>query len=269
MAWKKVETASSVPDSLGRPNTVETWMLPDRDDVAVATITKDADDAVAMTVGGETVQTGASALTRTTTTIDATVGQKQFLLPAVGAGVRQIVSDVIVRNASQSLAAITGGNGFNVGFNLPSANVCSLQVIAGLVNADLVYRCSFGTYGAVGVEGDRLGCAVSPPLYPPMIVTGAGTEAANGTYAYADDVTYRPKYVQGVNAIYWTGTEWVIYDDNMGLNWYTSEDDVATPDLVTTWVNTEPSTGDLPVPTVTVGANPTFDVDVFYYEVAV
>lgn len=53
MAWTKTETLSSTPDSLGRKNVVETWSLKDRDGVAVATITKDADDDVTFNVSGQ------------------------------------------------------------------------------------------------------------------------------------------------------------------------------------------------------------------------
>lgn len=210
-----------------------------------------------------------SALTRTTVTVDATVATKQDLLPAVGAGMQQIVPDVVVRNPSQSLAAITGGQDVVVGYNAFADNV-ALLAVNNLVDDSLMIRVSVAGPAAVGVSGDILGCIIDPVLYPPMIVAGAGTGAANGTYLYQGLFNSKPQYdlASPLRNIQWDGIDrWKIYDDDNGLLYYYSLDDVATPDLCTTWV--ADVAGSNPVPTVTAGANPTFDVDVFWYEVSV
>lgn len=82
-----------------------------------------------------------------------------------------------------------------------------------------------------------------------MVVSGAGTSDANGTYTYAGENSGKPYYSKGSDTITWF--------DVMGLKlWnlgglYQSTDDVATPDLVTTWTV---SAGSLPLPTVTSAA---------------
>ena len=79
-----------------------------------------------------------------------------------------------------------------------------------------------------------------------VTVSGAGTSEANGTYVYAGDAYGKPYYSKGSDTITWF--------DAMGFKlWnlgglYQSTDDVATPDLVTTWTV---SAGSMPVPTVT------------------
>lgn len=83
-----------------------------------------------------------------------------------------------------------------------------------------------------------------------MVVSGAGTSAANGTYAYADLAFSKPRYVNGSNQILWFGLGfdvWAIFV--AGSSVYESTDNVATPDLVTTWAAVSP--GIAPVPTVT------------------
>ena len=78
-----------------------------------------------------------------------------------------------------------------------------------------------------------------------VTVSGAGTSEANGTYIYAGELYGKPYYALGENMLFWYGAGgyWVLASS------YYSTDDVATPDLVTTWnvVND----GIAPVPTVT------------------
>lgn len=78
-----------------------------------------------------------------------------------------------------------------------------------------------------------------------MVVSGAGNSSANGTYT--------PQYVQG-GKMSWrsSNNKWIVWGEGMWKIWktpfptyYTSAEDVATPDLVTAW------TGTAPGPTVT------------------
>lgn len=73
-----------------------------------------------------------------------------------------------------------------------------------------------------------------------MVVEGAGTDAVNGVYFRDGDSGGKPRYTlvggtTGIDAIYWSGSSWFIEYDLIGL--YYSGDDVATPDLVVTWVS--------------------------------
>lgn len=85
-----------------------------------------------------------------------------------------------------------------------------------------------------------------------MVVSGAGTAAANSTYTYTGQSTTKNYYNKSgssatVNAISWDGSNWKIYDSGGGFLYY-STDNVATPNLVTTWILW---TGANPLPTVT------------------
>jgi len=90
-----------------------------------------------------------------------------------------------------------------------------------------------------------------------MVVSGAGTSAVNGTYVYDSIVNGKPKYVKSGTqfTIFWYSflafKYWqTVADSN---KYYRSYDDVATPDLVTTWsVYTD---GIAPIPTVTVSTS--------------
>jgi len=215
------------------------------------------------------------ALTLATVTVDATVGTKQNLLAAVGASTNQIPTQFTVRNASQSLEPLSDGNGFTAGYNAQANDVLAGEGVSAITTSatSATFRPSTSS---VGVEGDILGCIVDPVLYPSIVVAGAGTAAAIGTYTQRGTSDSKPFYnlvgevdAISTSSITWetADTRWVIYD-SLGDISYLSLDEVATPDLVTTWVNTAPAQGTLPVPTVTAGANPTFDVDVIYYDAA-
>ena len=211
---------------------------------------------------------GGGALTLATVTVDATVGTKQDLLAAVGASTNQIVADATFRNASESLAAITGGNGVSLGYNAGATDVVAGAAVDGLTTSELNVSATIASPGATGVSGDVLGLIVDPIIPPPDVtVAGAGTAAADGVYVYSAPQNGRPQYNHPVTGqIYWNGVDrWEISDGDP--YWYYSLDDVATPALCTTWV--ADVDGSNPVPTVTEGANPTFDVDVLYYDVAI
>ena len=84
-----------------------------------------------------------------------------------------------------------------------------------------------------------------------MIVSGAGSTVVNDTWTFWDTVDGKPSYI--------TATEYMAWSATAGFwsmsGWYISYDDVATPDLVTTW---ELGFGGvLPLPTVTAGATAT------------
>lgn len=88
-----------------------------------------------------------------------------------------------------------------------------------------------------------------------IIVSGAGTSAVNGTYVYYITENGKPRYLSGGGVwLGWTlDSKWSI--DAVFFTYYTSVDDVATPDLVTTWsVSTD---GIAPIPTVTALITPT------------
>ena len=83
-----------------------------------------------------------------------------------------------------------------------------------------------------------------------MIVSGAGSTEVNGTYAVIGEEGGKPLYANNANSdiqIGWVGA-WFIVKLSTQFQYYFSDDDVATPDLCTTW---EVADGEPPVPTVT------------------
>ena len=85
-----------------------------------------------------------------------------------------------------------------------------------------------------------------------IIVSGAGSTEVNGTYVDTGQLSEgRPIYANNANSdivIVWDSSAWNIADMSTQVMYYISEDDVATPDLCTTW---EVADGEPPVPTVT------------------
>ena len=86
-----------------------------------------------------------------------------------------------------------------------------------------------------------------------MIVSGAGSSVINGTYIESGTYNGRSMYDNGNYRILWLGAGWGIVNYVNLAYYYRSTDDVATPDLVTTW--TVYQTGILPVPTVTAASS--------------
>ena len=137
-------------------------------------------------------------------------------------------------------------------------------------NADLTVTrhytltCEAGSYSLTGTNADltssrTLVCdSASGGAYPDIIVSGAGTSDVNGVYSYAGELYGKPYYESGVNEILWVDffgfKLWSIAVDTTNI--YESTDDVATPDLVTTW--TAVNDGIAPVPTVTADAATTY-----------
>ncbi len=85
-----------------------------------------------------------------------------------------------------------------------------------------------------------------------MLVASAGAAFINGTYDYTGQVNGRNAYARTTQTIQWNGSQWII--EAAGLTYYSSSDDVATPDLVTTWTG---SPSPLPTVTSTEGTVPT------------
>jgi len=84
-----------------------------------------------------------------------------------------------------------------------------------------------------------------------IIVSGAGSSEVNGTYVDTGELSgNRPVYENNANSdIQLDGLMiWVIVNVSTGFVYYFSNDNVATPDLCTTW---EVYDGEPPVPTVT------------------
>lgn len=86
------------------------------------------------------------------------------------------------------------------------------------------------------VEIDAYECC--PPVhvspYSPICVTGfIENDGFNGTYTFVNILEGKPHYTKenGLYDIYWNDRKWKIGDIA------TSEDDVATPDLTSTWIS--------------------------------
>jgi hypothetical protein len=127
--------------------------------------------------------------------------------------------------------------------------------------------CMGGTFGAGSTtnDDDRLVRTISGTLWarrrvviPPqptgnMIVGGAGSVEANGVYTPDGELEGKPQYKKGDFFIFASGADWFIELRGSGFLLYNGLDDVATPDLVTTW---EAFDGLAPTPTVTAEMGP-------------
>mgnify|MGYP006883560823 CR=1 FL=1 len=85
-----------------------------------------------------------------------------------------------------------------------------------------------------------------------IIVSGAGSSEVNGTYVESGTTNNKPVYANNANSdivIVWDVSAWIIMNPSTFVIYYFSEDDVATPDLCTTWEVAKD--GEPPVPTVT------------------
>jgi hypothetical protein len=132
--------------------------------------------------------------------------------------------------------------------------------------------CLGGTFGAGSTtnDEDRLVRTISGTLWARrrvvipgvpsaptgnIVVSGAGSVEANDTYAPDGVQDGKTKY-RGIiklgAAIYWNNPSWFIADG--AGDYYFSNDNVATPDLVTTWQVA--GEGQAPAPTVTAEMSP-------------
>ncbi len=80
-----------------------------------------------------------------------------------------------------------------------------------------------------------------------MIVSGAGTSTANETYVENGTQNGKPYYEYFDQAIQWNGIAWQITGSSGTITWYESTEDVATPNLVSSWDIVD---GSAPAPTV-------------------
>jgi len=167
-----------------------------------------------------------------------------------------VVVDYTAASSSQNLTLTCAAGSYS----LTGTNVTLTHTPA---SQNLTLACNAGTYSLTGTNADltsarTLICeSASGGAYPNIVVSGAGTSDANGTYVYGGKTFGKPYYTKGSELISWFGMGydvWGIFVD--GLSVYESTDDVATPDLVTTW--TAVNDGSLPVPTVTAGAATTY-----------
>ena len=147
-----------------------------------------------------------------------------------------------------------------------TGSACTLSV-----KRNYVLSCSAGSYAVTGTSASLTQSLVmaceSGGAYPNIVVSGAGTTEYNGAYAETGTKNGYPRYIKPyanprgglfiVNVKGYGAYTWVISaagldsDQNIqiagGARYY-SEDDVATPDLVTNWIQSQ---GALPLPTVT------------------
>ena len=86
-----------------------------------------------------------------------------------------------------------------------------------------------------------------------IVITGAGTSTVNGTYVNNGTQNGKPKYINNATQIeiIWSSTYWLIIDNVSAF--YYSTNDVASPNLVTTWLVDDD--GVLPVPQVATSQN--------------
>lgn len=119
------------------------------------------------TSGNVGLEVDSSPLMRIATTrVNTNVGTKQALLAAVPTGKVRIVTQVVARNASASLGAVS--DGVNLGFNALSSDVGFIRTssLAGLTTAAGVTICPVGVdvinqeYSPFtsGAAGDVFGC---------------------------------------------------------------------------------------------------------------
>ena len=120
-----------------------------------------------------------------------------------------------------------------------------------------ILACEAGSYALTGTNAAltssrTLVCeSASGGAYPDMIVSGAGSTVVNDTWTFWDTVDGKPAYITATQYMAWSAAAG--YWSMSGC--YISYDDVATPDLVTTW---ELGFGGvLPLPTVTAGGSAT------------
>jgi hypothetical protein len=127
--------------------------------------------------------------------------------------------------------------------------------------------CYGGTFGAGSTtnEEDALVRTISGVLWARkrvvvpgtpngnILVSGAGTTAANGTYEPDGMNEGRPEYTKGNYRIFWNTFEWKIGDDSLFYYASSVPASPATPDLVTEWAAGD---GEFPLPTVTAVISP-------------
>jgi hypothetical protein len=69
---------------------------------------------------------------------------------------------------------------------------------------------------------------------PYITVAGFGLTIINGEYYQVGSINGKPQYFKDLHWIYWDGSNWKIMQNGTGTA-YVSSQDVATPDLITSW----------------------------------
>lgn len=179
--------------------------------------------------------------------LSAIVGSTQFAtINMTDLEITSVDLDVLL-NTNYDLLSSVGLNGNE--FTVAAVNLVLNQV----ANSS-----ALGNNGTLDLSGQT---PAAPPVLNCMSVAGAGTTAANGAYTPRGTVNGKEFYNlvgQPDSTSNWT-IAWADFATGSGVTWgitdgtasllYLSLDDVATPDLVTTWI-VAPSGGS-PVPTVT------------------
>ena len=152
-----------------------------------------------------------------------------------------IIGNVSVKPLNMELYA--GQDTFDSVFDTTKAKTKAVQEIAKAVQSELGYM-----YIINKLRGDS--------DYPgTIVVSGASLNDVNGKYNFYQLFNSRASYLLGYTGtrsldsymILWDGTAWVITDTATVTNdYYNSTDDVATPDLCTTWNVGTDGSGDVP-----------------------
>ena len=187
-------------------------------------------------------------------TMDYSYGGVPFVSVATKSGIDLDTMDYSFGGVPFWGAEVSGGGAQNLtltcaagSYSLTGTSVTLTHTPA---SQSLTLSCEGGSYSLTGTNAALTSSRTivcepaSGGAYPDIIVSGAGTSGANGTWAYAGLHGGKPYYTKGEDVIVWLGSFWAIN------GYYYSLDDVATPDLVTTW--TVYTSGIAPVPTVTV-----------------
>jgi hypothetical protein len=164
---------------------------------------------------------------------------------------------------------LNSGSGLSGGGNLTENRTLSLSAgsISSLAKADTALQPTGNGSQLTGFTASQISDSTAVgrellKMYPPILVSGAGTSEANSTYTPRGIFNDKPFYnkvgsasSEFASSIFWSTTEsgWVIDNvDEYGL--YYSPGDIATPDLVINWL--ELGEGDAPAPTVTITTLP-------------
>lgn len=190
------------------------------------------------TSGGLTV----SAALRVDETVTLTVTSHGLDNGSVAAAARLVVfSDQGVEHGID-FEAVTADDSFNgvvisVGSPAPSGSVTVEYDDSGVIEIVLRSQMQIEVAGGLTYGDDQ------PLTFPALVYAGG----VNGKAAFTDDGTI----ISHEFMVRWTGTQWILFQLVLGnQKGFYSTDDVATPDLVTTWIPFDDEEG-TPVVTAT------------------
>jgi hypothetical protein len=69
----------------------------------------------------------------------------------------------------------------------------------------------------LNVQGVRVAAGAAAEIFNAVIVAGAGTGTANGTYLLAGEINGKPSYVKGDFIISYNNVQWIIFFIEDGL----------------------------------------------------